>query len=100
MGLWTVLALGIGSYLLRAVGLALAGSDRLPGWAERPLRLVPPAILAALVVGLLSDASGRIRWDESLVGVLVGVVLLRLRAPLAVAMLCAAAVTAILRSLG
>jgi branched-subunit amino acid transport protein len=98
MGIGTVLALGIGSYVLRAIGLVLFSAGQLPGWAVRLLRLIPPAILAALIVGLLVDPVDGLRTDASLAGVIFGVVLLRLRAPLAVALLAAAAVTALIRS--
>jgi branched-subunit amino acid transport protein len=98
VGIGTVLALGIGSYVLRAIGLAAFSAGQLPGWAVRLIRLVPPAILAALIVGLVVDPVDGLRADASLVGVIVGVILLRLRAPLAVALLTAAAVTAAIRA--
>lgn len=94
------MALGVGSYALRAIGLAAFSGGQVPSWAERPLRLLPPAVLAALVVGLLVDPVGELRVNVSLVGIGVGIVLIRLRAPLAVALLAAAAVTGLLRAVG
>ena len=92
----TALALGVGSYLLRAIGLTMFTSREMPAWAERPLQYVPPAVLAVLVVTRILDA-GAAGFDPSLIGIAVGIGLVVLRAPLAVAMVAAAAVTAGLR---
>jgi branched-subunit amino acid transport protein len=44
---------GIGVYLARASFIVLIGERELPDWAERLLRNVGPAVLAALVTSLL-----------------------------------------------
>lgn len=92
----SVLVLGAGSYLLRLVGLVVISQDDIPPRAREPLRLLPPAILAALTVSLLvapSDAP----LGPRLVGVLLAALLLLRRISLAVAMLTAAGITALLR---
>jgi branched chain amino acid efflux pump len=40
----------LGTFLLRASFLTLVPGERLPTWARRGLRYVPPAVLAALAV--------------------------------------------------
>jgi branched-subunit amino acid transport protein len=51
MSNWLVVAvIGAGTYLTRLSFVGILGTRRLPAWAERPLRYVAPAVLAALVV--------------------------------------------------
>jgi branched-subunit amino acid transport protein len=51
---WTViLALGIGTYLIRFSFLGLVGDRPVPGWAMRLLRYVPVAVLPALAAPLV-----------------------------------------------
>lgn len=52
--IWTViLALGIGTYLIRLSFLGLIGDRAVPPWALRLLRYVPVAVLPALVAPLV-----------------------------------------------
>lgn len=52
--IWTViLALGLGTYLLRLSFLGLIGDRAVPAWAMRLLRYVPMAVLPALVAPLV-----------------------------------------------
>ena len=44
---------GMGVYLARASFIVLVGERVLPDWAERMLRNVGPAVLAALITSLL-----------------------------------------------
>lgn len=57
---WTAIVLaGIGTFTMRASFLALAHKLReVPPWAERILRQIPPAALAALVVPALVRPHG------------------------------------------
>jgi len=52
-----VLVIGVGSYLTRLSFIGLLGTRAMPLWAQRPLKYVAPAVLAALVLPavLLSD---------------------------------------------
>ena len=48
---WVAIALtGAGTFLLRFAGIGLLGKRPLPQWLARPLRYVPAAVFAALVV--------------------------------------------------
>jgi branched-subunit amino acid transport protein len=51
--IWTVLALGLGTFLLRASGLLMQDVRIPPPW-ERAWRFVPLALLAALIVTSLN----------------------------------------------
>jgi branched-subunit amino acid transport protein len=52
--IWTViLAVGIGTYLMRLSFLALIGGRTIPDWAMRLLRYVPVAVLPALFAPLV-----------------------------------------------
>jgi branched-subunit amino acid transport protein len=52
--IWTViLALGLGTYLIRFSFIGLVGDRALPGWASRLLRYVPVAVMPGLVAPLV-----------------------------------------------
>jgi branched-subunit amino acid transport protein len=98
-GWLTVLAVGVGTVLLKAVGPVGVAGRRLPTVAERLLELVAPAILAALVV-VETFASGRhVVADARLAGVGAGVLCVLARAPFWVVVLCGALATAAVRAL-
>lgn len=44
-----VLAIGIGTYLIRLSFIGIVGDRTMPDWAMVPIRFVAPAVLAALV---------------------------------------------------
>jgi Branched-chain amino acid transport protein (AzlD) len=97
---WIVLALvGAATVALKAAGPVLLGSRELPARVRVLAGLLAPALLAALVV-TNTVASGRhIVVDARLAGVAAATILLRLRAPILVAVAVAAAVTAAIRAL-
>jgi branched-subunit amino acid transport protein len=98
-GWLTVLTVGVGTVLLKAVGPVGVAGRRLPTVAERLLELVAPAILAALVV-VETFASGRhVVADARLAGVGAGVLCVLARAPFWVVVLCGALATAAVRAL-
>ena len=75
---WTAIVLaGIGTFTMRASCLALAHRLReVPPWAERILRQIPPAALAALVVPALVRPQGEFdltQW-RLVAGVIAGLV--------------------------
>lgn len=48
---WLVVTVvGVGTFAMRASFIGGLGKRKLPLWAERPLRYVAPAVLAALVL--------------------------------------------------
>jgi branched-subunit amino acid transport protein len=90
----SVIAVGAGTVLLKAVGpVGLAGRQLPPRLVEL-LSLVGPAILAALVV-TMTFADGRsLVVDARVAGVAAGAVAVLLRAPLWVVVLVGALATA------
>ena len=98
---WTlVAALGLATAACKAAGPALLGGRRLPSRLERPLVLLAPALLAALVVTQSVAGDRRLVFDARLAGLGVAVVAIRLRAPLLAVVVVAAVATALVRSLG
>jgi branched-subunit amino acid transport protein len=95
---WLVLTLAGGAYLLKAVGL-LAFDARPPSpRVLRLLRLLPPALLAGLVVVQTFAADEAIVVDARAAGVAAGALAAWRRAPFLVVIGVAAAVTAGLRA--
>ena len=85
---------------IKAVGPVLLGGRDLPPRFNGVIVLMPATVLAALVVTSLLADGNRLAVDETLVGVGVGGVLLCRRAPVIVAVVAAALVTAGLRAVG
>jgi len=56
-----LLIVSIGTYLLRASVILLAAGRRIPERAESVLRLIPPAVLSALVANALVLDKGEMR---------------------------------------
>jgi branched chain amino acid efflux pump len=95
----TVVAVGIGTVLLKAVGPVGVAGRRIPATLDTLLGSIAPAILAALVV-TETFASGRhFVVDARLAGVGAGIVLVLLRAPFWLVVLCGALATAGVRAL-
>ena len=95
----TVIAVGLGTVVLKAVGPAGVAGRELPPAFGRLLELVAPAILAALVV-VETFASGRhLVADARLAGVGAGVICVLARAPFWLVVLCGAVATAAVRAL-
>jgi branched-subunit amino acid transport protein len=95
----TVVAVGVGTVLLKAVGPVGVAGRTLPPTLERLLELIAPAILAALVV-VETFASGRhLVVDARLAGVGAGIACVLARAPLWLVVLCGALATAGVRAL-
>lgn len=71
--------IGLGTYLLRLSFIGLLGERPVPEWAERPLRYVAPAVLAALVTpavmlvdgSLVLSPTGNPRFLAAVVAALV-----------------------------
>jgi branched-subunit amino acid transport protein len=97
---WTALGLlAGGSYLFKAVGLL--GFARLrpgPGF-ERLAALIPPALLAALVLVQTFTTEGDLTIDARAVGLVVGAAAVWRRAPFIVVVALAATSTALVRAL-
>src|SRR5919112_1724505 len=96
--LWvSIVAVTVASAAIRAVGPILAGGREIPPRANAVLALLTPTLLAALVVTGTFGEGGRLTIDEKALGVGVAAVALALRAPMIVAVVLAAVVTALSR---
>jgi branched-subunit amino acid transport protein len=94
-----LLGLALGTYALKAVGPLLLGGRRLPPALERPIELLPAAMLAALVV-VTTFADGRaLVLDARAAGLAAAAAALTLRAPFVVVVIVAAAAAALVRVL-
>lgn len=99
--LWVALVVSaVGSYLLKLAGLSLPESVLNHPGVQRVARLLPVAMLSALVaVGLFADgARYSVDW-RTVAGVIAAVVALVLRQGFLVVFLVAVSVTALLRLL-
>ena len=95
----TVLLVGAGTVVLKAVGPVGVAGRRIPPRIDGLLATVAPAILAALVV-VETFAHGRaLVVDARLAGVGAGIVALRLRAPYWLVVVVGALATAAVRAM-
>jgi branched-subunit amino acid transport protein len=92
-----VLAVGAATVAIKAIGPVLLGGRELPTPVMSVVRLLAPAVLAALVVVQVVGGDRAIVVDERLVGVAAALVALLFRAPLLVVVAAAAAATALTR---
>jgi branched-subunit amino acid transport protein len=95
---WLIVAVvGAATVACKAAGPVLLGRRTLPPRVAALVEVLAPAMLAALVVTQTVGGDGELVVDERLAGVAAGAVAIRLRAPLLVVMLVAAATAALLR---
>jgi branched-subunit amino acid transport protein len=92
-----VLAVGLGTFALKAVGPVGVSGRKLPARAAELLDMVAPAILAALVVTETFAHGRSLAVDARLVGVAAGLVAIVLRAPIWMVVLVGAVATAVAR---
>jgi hypothetical protein len=92
-----LLALGVMSYALKAVGPLLAGAREPGAEARRTLELVAVPLLAALIVVQTLAAGHRLVIDARLAALAVAAVLAWRRAPFLIVVLTAAATASLLR---
>jgi branched chain amino acid efflux pump len=92
-----VLAVGVGTVALKAVGPVAVSGKRLPPRLGEVLDVVAPAILAALVVSETFAHGRALVLDARLAGVAAGLVAIVLRAPIWAVVVAGAAATALVR---
>ena len=92
-----VVTVGAATMAMKALGPVLLGGRERPTRVMAAVRLLAPAVLAALVVVQAVGGDRAIVLDERLVGLGAAAVALFLRAPLVVVVIVAAAATATLR---
>ncbi len=102
---WLALLMGAVTYPSRALPLLAPGLERLPRWAFDYLRLVGPAVLAALAavaVMVAGGADGRPAFHVGIewLAVVLCVALVAWRRNLLLGILAAVALTAVARALG
>lgn len=100
---WIVVgALVVSTFLIKGAGSLVMGDRELPPWFPRFVEYLTPALLAVLVVTqLLGSAGSRgMVFDARLAGFAAALAAWRLKAPVPVVVLVAAAVTAGVRALG
>jgi branched-subunit amino acid transport protein len=95
-----VIALGLGAYACKVLGLVVIGARRLPPAVDRCLALIPAALITALVVKDTFSVGQELVIDARTAGVGAAVVLAWRRAPLVAVIVVGSAVTAGLRALG
>lgn len=99
MTVWLLIAaLAVATAAIKAAGPVLLGGRTLPPRATGVLVVLPPVLLAALVVTSVLSDGARLRVDATAVGVAVAGVLIWRRQPLLLAVVAAAAVTAAVRA--
>lgn len=94
-----VVVVGAATMGIKAIGPAFLGGRVLPGPLMAVMRLLAPAVLAALVVVQVVGGERQIVLDERLVGLAAAALAVGFRAPLLVTVVVAAAATAITRLL-
>jgi branched-subunit amino acid transport protein len=97
---FVVIGVGLTAIALKASGPVLLGGRGLPARSREAIGLLPVAILSALVVSQTLVTGRSIAIDARVVGVLVALALVVLRAPIALVVIASAGATAIVRALG
>jgi hypothetical protein len=92
-----IVALAIGTVLMKTIGPVLAGGRQPPAPITRVIALVAPALISALIVTGTFAHGQHLIIDARAAGLAVGAIALWFRAPAAVALLLAAIVCGFLR---
>ena len=95
-----VLAVGIGTIVIKAAGPVLLGGRALPARIQGVVALLAPALLAALVATAAVGTGQELVIDARLIGLAVAAVAIWLRAPILLVVVLAAAGAAIARLFG
>jgi branched-subunit amino acid transport protein len=93
-----ILALALGTYLLKSSGPFLLGDRSLPPVLNRLAELLPAALLAALVAVNVAGADRRIVLDARMAGLVAAVIAVRLKASFLVVVIAGCAATALARA--
>lgn len=95
---WTaVIVIGVVTVAMKAAGPLVAHGRELPPRVERLLDLLAPTVLAALVATQTFGGNRELVLDERAAGIAAAAVAIAMRAPILVAVVAAAVVTALLR---
>ncbi|WP_229022809.1 AzlD domain-containing protein [Actinomarinicola tropica] len=99
MSWWTVGVMAVGAYAFKAIGLFAFDARPPSPKVLEALRLLPPALLGALIVVQTVATGEQLVVDARLAGVLAGGYAAWRKAPFVVVLVVAAAVTAGVRAL-
>ena len=94
-----ILALALGTYLLKSSGPFLLGDRSLPPVLNRLAELLPAALLAALVAVNVAATDRRIVLDARMAGLAAAVIAVRLKASFLLVVIAGCAATALARAL-
>jgi len=98
---WTlVIALAVGAYACKVLGLVVIGDRTLPPVVQRCLGLIPAALITALVVKDTVSVGQELVVDARLAGVAAAIVATWRRAPLVLVIVIGAGTTALIRWAG
>ena len=95
-----VVALSVGAYACKVLGLVVVGARTLPGVVDRWLILIPAALITALVVKDTFSVGQELVLDARAVGVGAATFAAWRRAPLVAVIVIGAAVTSLVRAVG
>ena len=99
MSVWTTVgAVGAGTIALKSVGPVVLGGRPLPPRVAGVVELLAPALLSALVVTQAVGGDHKLVFDARLLGLGAAVIAVRLRAPLLLVVVVAAAIAALARA--
>ena len=97
---WSVvIALGIGAFAFKVLGLVVIGARRLPPVVDRCLALIPAALVSALVIKDTFSTGQDLVLDARAAGVAAAAMAAWRKAPLVLVIVIGAAVTAVVRAL-
>jgi branched-subunit amino acid transport protein len=94
-----VLGAGLGTLVLKGLAPAVLGGRALPERLTRPMALLAPTLLAALIVTNTFATGRHLELDARAAGLAAGLVAILLRAPILVTIAAAAVTAALLRAL-
>ena len=94
-----VVVVGAATVIFKSAGPVLMGGRDLPVRVRGVVAMLAPALLAALVVTQAVGGDRRLVFDARLVGLAGAAVAIRLRAPILLVIVLAAALTAATRAL-
>jgi branched-subunit amino acid transport protein len=101
MTLWALIAaVAVVTVLIKAAGPVVLGGRELPARVSSVIALMPPVLLAALVVTSTFADGRHLQVDASTAGVAVAGVLVWRRHSIVLAVVVAAGVTAAIRAIG
>jgi len=95
-----VIALAVGAYGFKVMGLVVLGGRTLPTVLERCLALIPAAVITALVVKDTLTLGQDVVIDARAAGIAAAAIAAWRKAPLIVVIVLGAVVTALVRQLG